>query len=71
MAKQVSKGTCFLCKGEFSKATIARHLEAIFCLNLHQGASQAMRKAQLSKPGTPTLAPDGSAHHGAAAGSLQ
>jgi hypothetical protein len=28
MTKQVSKGTCLLCKGEFSKATIARHLEA-------------------------------------------
>lgn len=24
----MSKGTCFLCQGAFSKATIARHLEA-------------------------------------------
>src|SRR5260370_5083888 len=28
MTKQLSKGTCSLCHGEFSKATMTKHLEA-------------------------------------------
>jgi hypothetical protein len=28
MTKRIAKGTCYLCQGEFSKATMTRHLEA-------------------------------------------
>ena len=28
MTKQLSKGTCYLCHGEFSKAAMTKHLQA-------------------------------------------
>jgi len=42
MTKQLSKGTCSLCHGEFSKATMTKHLEA--CQRRESEAAAASRK---------------------------
>ena len=49
MTKQLSKGTCSLCHGEFSKATMTKHLEAC-----QRRANDARAEAASSKPGRKT-----------------
>jgi hypothetical protein len=49
MTKQLSKGTCSLCHGEFSKATMTKHLEAC-----QRRANDARAKAASPKPGRKT-----------------
>jgi Plasmid pRiA4b ORF-3-like protein len=48
MTKQLSKGTCALCHGEFSKATMTKHLEA--CQRRANDAAEAASR----KPGRKT-----------------
>ncbi len=49
MTKQLSKGTCSLCHGEFSKATMTKHLEAC-----QRRAHQAAAEAASRNPGRKT-----------------
>ncbi len=49
MTKQLSKGTCSLCHGEFSKATMTKHLEAC-----QRRANDAAAEAASRKPGRKT-----------------
>jgi hypothetical protein len=49
MTKQLSKGTCTLCQGEFSKATMTKHLEAC-----QRRASDAQAEAASRNPGRKT-----------------
>src|SRR6266487_3021906 len=49
MTKQLSKGTCSLCHGEFSKATMTKHLEAC-----QRRAIPAAAEAASRKPGRKT-----------------
>ena len=49
MTKQLSKGTCALCHGEFSKASMTRHLEAC-----QRRANEARAEAASRNPGRKT-----------------
>jgi Plasmid pRiA4b ORF-3-like protein len=49
MTKQLSKGTCALCHGEFSKATMTKHLEAC-----QRRATDARAEAASRNPGRKT-----------------
>lgn len=49
MTKQLSKGTCYLCHGEFSKGTMSKHLEAC-----QRRAHNAQAEAVSRNPGRKT-----------------